>query len=189
MSRRKKDPLRMVTEEERTYLYKVSRSLSESSSRVARAKVLLSVSDGTSYQEAALRAGRRSALAVSQLVSRFNQEGIEAINIKHAGGSPVEYGSDKRQNIIHIVSTAPDRKIHGTATWSLSSLQRYLETTEIGHVSINTLWKILHNAGFSFQKDCSWVKTGIVSRKRGGKFVEVEDVDSEAKKKSNHNSV
>lgn len=189
MSRKKKDPIRKMTEEEFIYLNQVARAFSESSSRVARAKVLLIVSDGASYQEAALRAGRRSAQSVSKLVSRFNQEGIEAINIKHAGGPSVEYGSDEKQKITNIISSPPDRKTNGTATWSLSSLQRHLEKTEMGHVSTYTLWKILHNAGYSFQKDCSWVKTGIVSRKRGGKFVEVEDVDSEAKKKSNLNSV
>ena len=75
------------------------------------------------------------------------------------------------------------------AHWSLSTLQGYLEKTEIGHVSTYTLWKILHNASYSFQKDRTWIKTGIVNRKRHGKVVEVEDPDAEAKKKSDFASL
>src|ERR1700730_1387010 len=86
MSRKRKNPLRAMSEEEYACLVKISRSLSEPSTRVARAKALLAVSQNLSYQEAATLSGRRSAQAVSQLVSRFNQEGIAALDLKHGGG-------------------------------------------------------------------------------------------------------
>ena len=79
MTRRQKDPLRPLTEEERTLLEQISRSQSEPASHVARAKALLAVADGKSYTDAAKAAGRQSGDAISQLVSRFNQEGIVAI--------------------------------------------------------------------------------------------------------------
>ena len=183
MSRKQKAPLRAMSEDEYDYLDKVSRSFSESSIRVARAKALLAVNKNYTYQEAAILSGRRSAQAVSQLVGRFNQEGISAINPKHSGGPKIVYGTERRNKILEIVSSPPDRKIHGTANWSLTTLQRHLEKSEMGHVSTHTLWKILHSANYSFQKDRTWIKTGIVNRKRGGKFIEVQDPDSEAKKK------
>lgn len=186
MSRKKKDPIRALSDDERGHLEKISRSSSASSARVARAKVLLAVSQGLSYQEAASQAGRRSALAVSQLISRFNREGVKAIDFKHGGRPPELYGAEIKKKILEIVSSPPDRKKDGTVNWSLVSLQRHLEKTEIGHMSTYTLWKILHNGNFSFQKDRTWIKTGIVTRKRKGKFVEVEDPDAEAKKKSDH---
>ncbi|MCP4538991.1 MAG: helix-turn-helix domain-containing protein, partial [Chloroflexi bacterium] len=46
MTRRKKDPLRALTEEERTVLEQISRSQSEAASHVARAKEILTVADG-----------------------------------------------------------------------------------------------------------------------------------------------
>ena len=79
MTRRQKDRLRPLTDEERTVLIRISRAQSEPASHVARAKALLAVADGASYTEAARAAGRRSNDAVSQLVSRFNREGLAAI--------------------------------------------------------------------------------------------------------------
>ena len=81
MARRQNNPLRVLTEEERASLYAISRSLTQPAAHVARAKALLAVSEGYSFSEAARRAGRRSGDAVSQLVARFNQEGIAAATV------------------------------------------------------------------------------------------------------------
>jgi hypothetical protein len=77
MSRRKKDPLRTLTEEERNWLERISRSQAEPASHVARAKQLLAVADGSNYSDAAEKSGRKSGDAVSNLVRRFCQ-GMEA---------------------------------------------------------------------------------------------------------------
>ena len=58
MTRRRKDPLRSLTEEERTILEQIARSQSEPASHVARAKMILAVADGATYQRAAEAAGR-----------------------------------------------------------------------------------------------------------------------------------
>ena len=81
MSRRKKEPLRTLTDEERTWLERISRSQSEAASHVARAKQILNVANGYSYQEAAFLSGRKSGDAVSNLVKWFNQEGLNAIQL------------------------------------------------------------------------------------------------------------
>ena len=57
MSRQKKDPLRTLTEEERNWLERISRSQSEPTSYVARAKQILAVVDGYNYTEVALKSG------------------------------------------------------------------------------------------------------------------------------------
>jgi len=75
----KKDPLRKITEEERKWLERISRSQSEPAGHVARAKEILAVATGKSYQEAARSAGMKSGDAVSQLVEWFNQEGLGVI--------------------------------------------------------------------------------------------------------------
>ena len=58
MTRRQKDPLRPLTEEERKLLVRISRSYAEPASHVARAKALLAVADGMSYTQAATRSSR-----------------------------------------------------------------------------------------------------------------------------------
>lgn len=72
----KKEPLGTLTEEERTLLERISRSQSEATSHVARAKQVLHVANGSSYQEVAFLAGRKAGDEVSSLVKGFNQEGL-----------------------------------------------------------------------------------------------------------------
>ena len=67
-----KTPLRSLTDQEKSVLLKISRSLTVSADQVARAKELLAVAEGKSYQQAANLAGRKSNDAVAHLVSRFN---------------------------------------------------------------------------------------------------------------------
>jgi hypothetical protein len=184
MTRRQKDPLREVTEGERKYLERVSRSGSAPASHVGRAKAILAVAEGQSYTQAARSAGRKSGDAVSQLVSRFNQEGVQAIEPRHGGGPPVVYGEAERERIWREVRRQPDREKDGTATWSLKTLQRALREAPDGlpAVSTYTIHTVLREAGWSWQRDGTWCETGKVKRKRKGEIVEIIDPDTRAKK-------
>ena len=184
MSRRRKDPLRPLTDEERQVLGQVARARSEPASHVVRAKMLLAVADGQTYQAAAEVAGRKSNDAVSQLVSRFNQEGLAALVPRHGGGSAVESGPAERERILAEARRPPDRERDGTATWSLSTLQQALRAAPVGLplVSTYTIWRVLREAGFSWQASRSWCETGKVKRRRKAGLVEVTDPDTEAKK-------
>src|SRR5438874_512389 len=55
MSRRRKDPLRDLTEDERASLEQLGRATSAPAALVTRARALLAVADGCSYTEAARR--------------------------------------------------------------------------------------------------------------------------------------
>jgi transposase len=184
MTRRQKDPLRALTEEERHLLVRISRSHAEPAAYVARAKALLAVADGMSYTAAAKAAGRRSGDAVSKVVSRFNQEGLAAIEPGHGGGPTPVYTAKEHERILTEVRRRPDREKDGTATWSLSTLQRALRRAPDGlpEVSTYTIWKVLKEAGFEWQRTRSWCETGVVERKRKGEVVEVVDPDATAKK-------
>ena len=100
MTRRQKDPLRPLTAEERQLLHQISRSHSEPASHVERAKLLLAVADGASYTQAAHALGRRSNDAVSNLVARFNREGVLALAPRHGGGRAIQYGASERERIL-----------------------------------------------------------------------------------------
>lgn len=185
MTRRRKDPLRKLTSEERRWLARVRRSHAEPASHVARAKALLAVSEGQSYTAAAFAAGRRSGKAVSHLVSRFNREGLAALEPGHGGGPTPVYGLDERERILAEARRSPRREQDGTAEWSLTTLRRSLRDAPDGlpWVSTHTIWKVLREAGFSWQKDRSWCESGKVERKRkDGEVVEITDPDAEPKK-------
>src|SRR5947209_11546372 len=154
MSRQQKEPLRALTEVERRGLEKISRGQAEPASHVARAKELLAVAEGKSYSAAAQVAGRRSNDAVAELVARFNQEGLRAVAPRHRGGPAVIYGPAERERILAEARRTPDRVQDGTATWSLTTLQRALRRAPDGlpTVSTYTIWCVLQEAGFRFQQ-------------------------------------
>lgn len=184
MGRPPKEPLREVTEEERSALEQIARATSERADRVARAKMLLAVIEGISFTEAARRVGRRSNDAVAELVKRFNVEGLPALEPRHGGGPKVEYGSEETERILREFRRQPDPEQDGTATWSLATLQRALRKAEDGlpKVSTWTILRVLHQAGYTFQKDRTWCETGKVKRKRKGEVVEVTDPRAEQKR-------
>jgi transposase len=184
MTRRRDDPLRSLTDEEQDVLEQISHSYSEPASHVARSKIILAVAAGQTYAQAARAGGRKSRQAVSELVSRFNQGGIAAIEPRHGGGPPLRYGSAEQERILAEMRRVPDPEQDGTKTWSLTTLQRALRQAPDGlpQVSTQTIWLVLHAAGWSWQKDRSWCDTGTVRRKRQGQTVEVTDPDATAKK-------
>jgi transposase len=145
---------------------------------------LLAVADGKTYGAAARAAGRRSNDAVSQLVSRFNQVGLAALEPRHGGGPAIKYGAVEQARILAEVRRKPDLARDGTVPWSLSTLQQSLRQAEDGlpDVSTYTLWIVLQANGFSWQKDGSWCDTGKVLRKRKAGVVEVIDPDAAPKK-------
>jgi transposase len=182
MPQRQKDPLRLLTQAERTQLEQLSRCQAAPASHVARAKALLTVAEGNSYTVAARAAGRKSGDAVAHLVAHFNKEGLRAVIPGHGGGPPPQYTPVERERILCEARRVPDREQDGTATWSLSTLQRALRNKDLPAVSRHTIWCVLHEAGLSWQKSRTWCETGTVQRRRKSGVVSVIDPDTEAKK-------
>jgi transposase len=176
--------LRPLTEAERTVLEQVARASAERADRVARAKALLAVADGAAFAAAARAAGRHAGDAVAKLVARFNAEGLAALDSRHGGGPPVQYGPAEADRILREARRQPDRAQDGTATWSLTTLQRALRTAPDGlpTVSTFTIHRVLRDAGRSPQHDRSWCETGVVQRKRKSGVVEVVDPDATTKR-------
>src|SRR5947207_9728034 len=184
MAQPHKHPLRSLTGTERAELERVARSAGARADRVACAKQLLAVADGARFTDAARQTGRRSGDAVALLVQRFNALGLAALDARHGGGPPVQYGAAERDRILREFRRPPDRQRDGTATWSLSTLQRALRRAADGlpNVSTYTIWVALHEADISWQRDRSWCHTGAAIRKRKRGEVEVHDPDANAKK-------
>ena len=185
MARRQHAPLRPVTAAERTTLEQVARARSDPAERVIRAKLLLAVATGAPFAVAARTVGRRSGVAVRHLVARFNREGVAALTPRHGGGPPIQYDAAERERILREFHRPPDREHDGTATWSLTTLQRALRRAPDGlpAVSTATILAVLWEAGYTWQRDRTWCPTGTARRKRrDGTVVEITDPDATPKK-------
>jgi transposase len=184
MPRPQKDPLRPLTLDEQRALLRLARAQTEPAARVAGAKALLAVAAGHSFTDAAHTAGRKSGDAVAHLVARFNRTGLAALIPDHGGGQPKQYARTAQERILREVRRPPDRERDGTGKWSLTTLQRALRQAPDGlpTVSTATIWTVLHEAGFTWQRDRSWCETGVSVRKRKTGTVRVHDPDAVAKK-------
>jgi transposase len=186
MCHQQKDPLRLLSVEERDQLEHLSRSLTMPADQVIHAKEVLAVADGHSFTDAAKLAGRKSGDAVAHLIARFNAQGLPALETCHGGGPPIRYTLVERERILREFRRAPDRRLDGTATWSLVTLRRALRRASDGlpKVSTYTILCVLHEAGYSWQQDRTWCDTGKAIRVRKSGPVEVTDPDATGKKTS-----
>src|SRR5258708_22759350 len=88
---RQKNPLRSLSASERHALEQLARSHSAPALSVARARALLAVSDASSYTEAAQLVGRAVGDSIAQLLARFNQLGLAAVERQAGWRSPTPY--------------------------------------------------------------------------------------------------
>jgi len=118
------------------------------------------------------------------LVKRFNAEGLRALDPRHGGGPKVEYGPEGTERILWEFRRRPGPGQDGTATWSLTTLQKALRAAPEGlpKVSTWTILRALHEAGSTSQNDRTRCETGKVKRKQKGETVGVVDPHAEAKK-------
>jgi transposase len=160
-------PLRPLTEPEREALQRVSRAPSETVSRHQRAVALLAVADGRSLIDAARAAGWKVHDTVTRLIRRFNERGLAALDDLPRSGHPRKYGLREHARIEQELQRSPNLKEDGTATWSLSTLQRSLREAADGlpKVSTFTILHTIHEAGYSWQKNRTWCKTGFTLHK------------------------
>jgi transposase len=163
-------------------LQRIAKATSERVDRVRRAAALLAVAAGEPFAAAARQAGFGSGTAVALLVKRFNQQGMAAVSIAPGRGRKVTYGTAERARIVAKAQRAPDRREDGTATWSLSTLQRTLRREGFPRLGATTVRRVLEEAGSSYQRSRTWCPTGTAQRKRKAGVVTVVDPRTEEKR-------
>jgi transposase len=115
-------------------------------------------------------------------VTRFNRQGLAALSIASGRGRKPTYDAATRAHIVATAQTAPDRKTDGTATWSLSTLQKRLRKEGVEGIGTNTIKRVLEDAGSSYQRTRSWCPTGTAQRVRKSGVVTVVDPQTEQKR-------
>ena len=182
MSAPQQEPLRPLSAAEVLALERVSRASSERVDRVRRARAVLAVAHGRAFTEAARQAGFGSGTSVAELVARFNQRGLAALDIAAGRGRTPTYDLAARGRIVATAQRSPDRKGDGTATWSLSTLQRTLRREGFARLGATTIRRVLEDAGSSYQRTRTWCPTGTARRKRKAGVVTVVDSQTEQKR-------
>jgi transposase len=182
MGRQPQEALRAVTEDERRALERLQRAGSARIDRVRRATAILAVAKGKPLVVAARQAGLRSGSTVAGLVGRFNRQGLGALRIAAGRGRKPTYDAAARGAIVATAQRPPDRRLDGTGTWSLSTLQRSIRREALPQVGATTIRRVLADAGSSYQKSRTWCPTGTAQRRRKAGVVTVTDPRTEEKR-------
>jgi len=182
MATMQKERLRPLTIAQQRELKTITTASSERVDRVRWATALVAVAGGQSFSAVARAAGYRSPQAVIYLVRRFNREGLGALRIAAGRGRWPTYDAVARARIVATAQRPPDRKTDGTATWSLSTLERTLRREGLPRVGATTIRRVLHEAGSSYQRTRTWCPTGTAQRKRKAGVVRVIDPRTEEKR-------
>jgi transposase len=182
MAQPQKEPMRALSEQEERELRRLVKASSERLDVVRRAKALEAVASGKSFTEAAHEAGLKSGKGVGKLVKRFNTHGLAALSIAAGRGRKPTYTSEQHARILAEVQREPNREKDQTATWSLLLLRGALRKEALPHVARETIRQVLHEAGYSYQRTRTWVRTGYALRVRKSGTVTVYDVETPEKK-------
>jgi transposase len=181
MGVRPKIALRPLSQTEQHTLQRVAKASSERVDTVKRAKALLAVAGGKTLTQAGEEAGL-SREGVSQLVERFNQRGLAVLVIAPGRGRKPIYDAEVRARVLQEVRRQPDRLNDQTATWSLKLLERSLRKADLPAIGATTIGRILHEEGYSLQRDRTWCDTGYALRKRKDGVYRVRDPHAQKKK-------
>lgn len=182
MGRKAEEPLRHLSEQERCVLVGVAKATSERVDRVRRPQALLAVAAGADRSAAARAAGFASRTSVTNLVRRFNRQGVRALSIAPGRGRQPTYQSAARARVVVLAQQQPDRRRDGTANWSLSTLQKRLRKEGLARIGTSTIRRVLEAAGSSYQKTRTWCPTGTAQRKRKTGVVTVSDPQTEQRR-------
>ncbi len=148
---------RRLTDEEGRRLQQVVRRGKRGSTWVRRAVIIMASASGTPAPAIA-RLVTADQDTVRDVIHAFNEQGLDCLDPKWAGGRPRRITDD---DIAHIVATAKTRprKLGRPFThWSVRKLADYLAGDPARRVQIGRerLRQILRSVGISFQRTRTW---------------------------------
>jgi transposase len=126
---------------------------------INRAHVILASAQGMRVPEIAQRY-HYSRKWVRRIIHRFNEEGLEAIFPRYAGGRPPTFTGEQKARIVETALSRPTDLGLPFTQWSLSKLQEYLVKEGVVE-SISQEWirRILLGAGVTYQRTKTWLQS------------------------------
>ncbi len=107
--------------------------------------------------------------------------GAGGVAHRAGAGRTATYGVGERSRVVTTAQWTPDREQDGTATWSLSTLERAARSAGLPRIGATTIRRVLRAAGSSYQRTRTWCPTGTAVRTRKSGPVRVIDPDTEKK--------
>lgn len=127
---------------------------------INRAHVVLASAQGMRVPEIARRY-HYSRKWVRHIIHRFNEEGLEAIFPRYAGGRPPTFTEEQKARIVEIALSRPADLGLPFTRWSLSKLQEYLvKQGVVEGISQEWIRRILLRAGVTYQRTKTWKESG-----------------------------
>jgi len=137
----------VLTESDRMTLKGWSSGHSTQQRLAFRARVILSLADGLSNEEAALRNDTRPA-TVSKWRGRFARLGLKGLSDAPRSGKPASYDEGTQRRILQALDRKPPA---GYARWNGPLLEE-----ELRDISKHHIWRVLRRHDISLQRRRSW---------------------------------
>ena len=145
--------VRPLPHQEAVRLKRISTRAEHQSTRI-RAAILLASNVKTPAGQIA-RMWLTDESHVRKVIHEFNEEGFDSLRPDYRGGRPRRITSTQRKRAVAVAGARPDTHGVPLTRWSLDRLSAYL--AELGVViSPIHLWRLLAQAGLSFQRTRSW---------------------------------
>jgi transposase len=145
--------VRSLSHQEATRLKRMSTRAEHQSTRI-RAAILLASNVKTPVPQIA-RMWLTDESHVRKVIHEFNEEGFDSLRPDYRGGRPRRITAAERQRAVAVAGARPDTQGVPLTRWSLDRLAAYLAEHGV-LISPIHLWRLLAQAGLSFQRTRSW---------------------------------
>src|SRR4051794_32944706 len=132
--------------EVRASLVAISKSRSEETRLVERARIVLACLDGKEIQQVAEELNA-SVPTISKWRMRFLQHGLNGLQDRPRPGKPVKYGAAFRDRVLALLEQPPPP---GRSHWDGPAVAKKLGS------SVHAVWRVLRREGISLQRLRSW---------------------------------
>jgi transposase len=146
-----------LTEVEGRRLQQIVRRGKQGTIRVRRAMMIMASSSGTPVPAIA-RLVAADEDTVREVIHRFNEIGLKALDPRWAGGRPRQISNDDERFIVATALTHPKRLGRPFTRWSVRKLADYLAQgpDRVVRIGRERLRVILREQGVSFQRTRTW---------------------------------
>jgi transposase len=168
---------RRLTDAEGQTLQRIVRRGKHDSLRVRRALIIMASASGNAVQAIAglVQADEDT---VREVIHRFNQLGLRALDPQWAGGRPRLISAEDEAFIVQTATTRPEKLDRPFTHWSIRKLAGYLADNPVRVVRVGRerLRQLLRHHKISFQRTRTW--KGSSDPEREAKLDRIEQVTS-----------
>jgi transposase len=168
---------RRLSDEEGRRLQQIVRRGKHDSVRVRRALIIMASASGTPVPAIARLVAAHED-TVRDVIHRFNEIGLRALDPNWAGGRPRRISPDDETYIVATATTRPKKLGRPFTQWSIRKLADYLATNKVRRVYLSRerLRQLLRRNDIAFQRTRTWKES--IDPDKDAKLDRIEEVTS-----------